>query len=216
MEIVPEYKRDTIVGCVTRFYELLVRMGYMEDSNILHAPPGGWDQSKIDAKSLRMTGRNETVIDLLQHLPYMKHNYEVMPETTPIEYLGMKWPDNIIAEDHTTYPHPFCPFDAALEPGMICLTYGRVGKWWLIDTAEGIMYAIGTHFDVEMSPESPPWTWYRAVGFQKYFDRLHRKFHALELVPMPAVIHHRKRGQPNKLEHQVLLGLEQESIVSYV
>lgn len=91
MEVIPAYDRNVLVRCFTRQFETVARMGYMEDSNIQHAPPpGGWDDSQIDAKSLRIMGRNETVIDLLRHIPYLVHECEVLPETTPIKYLGRK------------------------------------------------------------------------------------------------------------------------------
>lgn len=70
MEEIPAYDHDVLVRCLTRHYKTLVRMGYMEDSNIQRPPRGGWGD-QIDAKSLRIMGRNETVIDLLRHLPYL-------------------------------------------------------------------------------------------------------------------------------------------------
>lgn len=89
-EVIPEYNRDVVVRCLTRHYEMLVQMGYMPDSNILRAPPVGWDDTQIDAESLRIMGRNETVISLLRHLPYLQNVYEVMPDTKPMKYLGQR------------------------------------------------------------------------------------------------------------------------------
>jgi len=141
MEVIPAYNRDVVVRCLTRHYETLARMGYMEDSNIQHAPPVGWDDSEIDAKFLRTMGRNATVIDLLRHLPYLKHGHEVLPETTPIKYLGRMWDDTVtdqMAKSRSLLGfYPLMPFDAEPEPGMICLAYGHEGIWWLIDTGEG-------------------------------------------------------------------------------
>lgn len=214
MHVTPAYNRDVLVRCLTRHYETLVRMGYMEDSNIQHAPPGGWDDSQIDAKSLRIMGRNETVIDLLRHLPYLKQDYQVMPENQPIQYLGRMWDDTVtdkMAESRSLLQFDcMMPFDAEPESGMICLTNGREGTWWLIDTKEGYVYPCGSRWDVERAREDPPWLWYYPVAIEKYFDEIHRQFLSLDLIPLPGVIHQRKRGGRDHLEHVIYMDSEQE------
>ena len=209
MEAIPEYNRDVVVRCLTRLYETLVQMGYMEDSNIQRAPPGGWDDTKIDAKSFRIMGRNETVIDLLRHLPYLEDVYEVMPDTKPIKYLDQRWDDSLtdkMAESKSLVNLLLMPFETPPEPGMICLTDGRDGDWLLIDTQNGRMYpyggGAGWNMDVvESGQREPAWLWYNPVAIEKYFDELHRKFLSLELIPMPLVIHEEKRGFPDEAEH---------------
>lgn len=219
MEVIPAYDRDVLVRCLTRQFETLARMGYIEDSNIQHAPPGGWEDSQIDAKSLRIMGRNETVIDLLRHLPYLEHECEVLPETTLIKYLGRKWDETVadkMAKSKSLLDfYPLMPFDAEPEPGMICVTYGREGVWWLIDTAEGYVYPCGPHWNVHRAQEDPPWLWHKPVAIEAYFDGIYRQLLSLDIIPMPHVIHERKRGPPDELERQIYRAGEQEAIVSY-
>ena len=63
--------------------------------------------------------------------------------------------------------------------------------------------------------EDPAWLWYKPVPIEKYFDGIHCQFLSLDLIPMPHVIHQRKRGPPDELEHQIYKAGEQEAIVSY-
>ncbi|OBU01350.1 hypothetical protein VE01_00255 [Pseudogymnoascus verrucosus] len=207
MEEIPAYDRDVLVRCLTRHYETLVRMGYMEDSNIQRPPPGGWGD-QIDAKSLRIMGRNETVIDLLRHLPYLQKDYPIMPDTEPIQYLGMMWDDTLadkiaVNKSLSKFYPPLMPFDDEPEPGMICLTYGRGSTDWLIDTKKGYVYPCGTHWEVQRTQEDPPWLWYNPVAIEKYFNEMHHKFLSLDLIPLPGVIHQRKRGDQDMLEHEI-------------
>lgn len=217
MEAIPEYNRDVVVRCVTRLYETLVKMGYMEDLNILRAPFGGWDDTQIDAKSLRIMDRTETVIDLLRHLPYLEKVYEIMPDTKPIKYLGRRWDDTLaetFAQHNSLVMLLSMPFESLPEPGMICLTDGSDSEALLIDTQTGKMYPFGDgatwNMEVaETGQREPPWLWYTPVSIEKYFDELHRKFTSLELIPLPRV-----EGVPDEAEHRVYNSGQREIIVS--
>ena len=218
MEGTREFDRDILVRCLTRYYDTLVRMGYMEESNIQHAPASGWNDSQVDAKSYRIMGRNETAIDLLRHLPYLKEGHDILPNTKPIEYLGKMWDDTVsekMANSKSLLQfYPLSPFDAELEPGMICLTYGRNGTSWLIDTKEELIYPCGAQWDIERDQDDPPWLWHKPYAIQEYFDDLQRKLFALELIPLPYVIHKQRKGYPDELEHQVFREGEYEVRVS--
>lgn len=105
------------------------------------------------------------------------------------------------------------PFETAL-PGMVSLTHGEAGVWWVIDTKAGLIWPIGSHWTVHAGPEDPPWMWYVPVGIEAFFDDLQRQLVGLEVVPMPGFVRARKRGPEDRVEHHVFWAGEMEGIVS--
>ncbi|OBT61903.1 hypothetical protein VE03_08746 [Pseudogymnoascus sp. 23342-1-I1] len=212
---VPPYSRDTLVHCLTRFYTTLSDMGYIRPSSILYPPPSGWSDTRISANILTLTGRNETVIDLVKHLPYLTKEYQVWPETEHLSYLDRVWDDPATVVDRISQGgglaniYPFMPFETAL-PGMICLTHGSAGVWWLIDTEAGLMWPNGSHWDVHAGPEDPPWMWYVPVGIEAFFDKVQKQLEELEVVPMPGFARARKSGVMENVEHHVFWAGEME------
>jgi hypothetical protein len=141
------YDRDTLVVGIKRHYDLLVRFAYLDPAAIETPPPTGWTDAQLAVDFLHALGRNETVIDLLRHMPYIKHrprepHYEVHAETKAINYLryaerfGRGATVEVCAGK--TMDH-FClfPADANWPASFISLTEGREGLWWIIDTDEG-------------------------------------------------------------------------------
>lgn len=111
--------------------------------------------------------------------------------------------------------YPLMPFETAL-PGMVSLTCGRAGVWWLIDTEAGVVWPAGTHWEVHAGPEDPPWMWYVPVGIEAFFDGLQKQLVGLEVVPLPSFVRARKRGEVDRAEHQVFWAQEMEGIVSFL
>lgn len=144
------HDRDLLVKCVTRFYELLVHAAYLPASMIEYPPPTGWTDEELTVDMLRALGRNETVIDLLRHMPYIKlePKYEVWEvtvainflrvndaynfngATTPKELYGKGLGDFCLIPDDGNRPH--------WPAGLISLTTGRESVSWVIDTDEGM------------------------------------------------------------------------------
>jgi len=139
------HKRDILVACIKRHYDLLIRFAYLDPNAILHPPPSGWSDEQLAIDILRSLGRTETVIDLLRHLPYIKvgylDRYEIMVETIPINYLrDTKRFRNLTVENcEGKSVHDLYLFlvDANWPASFISLTEGRDGTWWIIDTDEG-------------------------------------------------------------------------------
>jgi hypothetical protein len=64
----PTYSHDSTVRAIASYYEFLSRTHPLfEPGDILYPPPDGWPQ--ITAETI--PGKNQTVIRLLQHIPYL-------------------------------------------------------------------------------------------------------------------------------------------------
>ncbi|KAF2865701.1 hypothetical protein BDV95DRAFT_506531, partial [Massariosphaeria phaeospora] len=88
------YDRATVVACLTRHFDILIRTAYLPASSVRRPPPTGWSDADLAVDVLRALGRSEMVIDLLRYLPYLprpdegvESKWEVWPETEAISYL---------------------------------------------------------------------------------------------------------------------------------
>ncbi|KAF9873004.1 hypothetical protein CkaCkLH20_09514 [Colletotrichum karsti] len=190
------YSRDAVVNCLTRHYELLVRMGYM-DASVVQLPPvtTGWSDAELRVDALRAMGRSEAVIDLLRHIPYLRESdngdaQEIYSETFPLRYLrDGRWFGTASADDFANTPLldlGFAPFDGPVPAGMVSLTHADEGIWWLVDTDEGCIYPYGTEFESEdEAPEGQPWKAVEPVDIQTYFDGIYAQIGNLDVVPAP-------------------------------
>lgn len=64
------YSRDETVAVITDYYNKLTRLPYVEPDAVRSAPEGGW--TSINIEELRKRGKNDEVIELLRHLPYLE------------------------------------------------------------------------------------------------------------------------------------------------
>ncbi|WYZ40810.1 hypothetical protein EsH8_IV_001151 [Colletotrichum jinshuiense] len=190
------YNRDVVVNCLTRHYELLVRMGYMDASAVEVPPAAGWSDAELRVDALRAMGRSETVIDLLRHIPYVHENetadpVEIFTETFPLRYLrNGRWFGGGSGGDFASTPLldlGFAPFDGPVPADMVSLTHADEGTWWLIDTREGCIYPYGTEFDRDEDevPEDQQWRAVDPVPIQAYFDKIYSQVGSLDVVPAP-------------------------------
>lgn len=60
------YDRDEFIRLLTDYYHFLLRV--FSDDIVVQPAPGGWPS--ISQESLAALERNDTVIDLLRHMPY--------------------------------------------------------------------------------------------------------------------------------------------------
>jgi hypothetical protein len=63
------YSRDETIRAVRDYYSFLAEL-YVEESDIIEPPKGGWPS--ITPDSLRCMGKTDEVIALLRHLPYIR------------------------------------------------------------------------------------------------------------------------------------------------
>lgn len=103
------YSHDETVAAVRAFYEQVIKHPYLDDTALIIPPQDGWDN--LDLVALRSKGKNETVINILRHLPYLRASdfYQrllVQAETVPICYAHANqshWSNPIMDE---VYPLP--------------------------------------------------------------------------------------------------------------
>ncbi|KAK1716471.1 hypothetical protein BDP67DRAFT_564214 [Colletotrichum lupini] len=63
-----EYSHKATVAAIISYYELLARVHPDIVSSLDYPPSGGWPQ--IKSESFSILGRNDTVIELMRHIPY--------------------------------------------------------------------------------------------------------------------------------------------------
>jgi hypothetical protein len=63
------FSRDDTVAGLLGFYRQILRLPYIDESDLITPPASGWDS--IDEEALRAQGKTDSVIDLLRHLPYI-------------------------------------------------------------------------------------------------------------------------------------------------
>ena len=123
------------------FYNFLARLPWLEPSDILEPPARGWPN--ISSDNFAPLHKNDTVIELLKHLPYLRMD-------GPFERNTLAW---------STYPCDYRrDYFQKVEPGINCweipdtserdydfpewvvaLTYGKVhGQYIMLDTTDGI------------------------------------------------------------------------------
>ena len=86
----PVYSRDEVVQAVTSFYEFIVGL-HVPESALKRPPPGGWPD--IDDEDYEWLGKDDTVIDLMRHLPYIYkedhfQGHQIYTLTAPVDYTG--------------------------------------------------------------------------------------------------------------------------------
>ncbi|KAL8821127.1 MAG: hypothetical protein Q9223_000782 [Gallowayella weberi] len=84
------YSRNEIVTALKELYTLFMTLPYVSPDALVFPPPEGW--SGVDIEELRARGKTDEVIELLRHLPYLRHPVEVGkrwmigPDTVEIAY----------------------------------------------------------------------------------------------------------------------------------
>jgi hypothetical protein len=95
----PAYDQTEIVAGLTDFYQFLSTLPYIEPSAILTPPSSGWPI--INRENFTELGKNDEVIDLLKHLPYINltgHQYVIAPDTYPTDYRGEEFQHDVTKE----------------------------------------------------------------------------------------------------------------------
>lgn len=83
------YSREEVIAAVQDFYELLIKLPYIEPNALVFPPAEGW--AGVDAEALRGRGKTEEAIELLRHLPYLSapaagRRWMIGPDTIEIAY----------------------------------------------------------------------------------------------------------------------------------
>lgn len=132
------YSRDAAIATIRDFYLFLTNLPRISPSDIKKAPETGWPE--LDNATLAKLGKNDTVNDLIRHLPYISSsgegNNKIAPETSVIQYSG---PDTRWSLDKGIIMGTLTPYGAGeIPPHVAVLTEaGRYGSWLLLDIEAG-------------------------------------------------------------------------------
>ncbi|WYZ45756.1 hypothetical protein EsH8_VIII_001072 [Colletotrichum jinshuiense] len=147
------YDRDEFVRLLTDYYDFCNRVFW--DGTVAHAPPGGWPS--INQETLATLKRNDTVIDLLRHIPYVNYtgnNLSLSPfimESTPVtDYRSEDLQKDICKGYIEGLVAPITGQDPPIPPSCagIAICTGRNGYQVILDTDDGYIYwgdPIGQH-----------------------------------------------------------------------
>ncbi|KAG9850865.1 hypothetical protein KCU98_g7053, partial [Aureobasidium melanogenum] len=129
-----KYDRDVAVEAIRSYYKFLTTIPAIQASNILEPPTDGWPS--LTTKSLAALGKDEVVIDLLRHLPYVGRthsgNENISYDTVVINYSDNRLRNNGSLDS-------LVPTTTGKLPAhVVSLTIGaRYGSYLLLDTQQG-------------------------------------------------------------------------------
>ncbi|KAL0936201.1 uncharacterized protein CTRU02_208416 [Colletotrichum truncatum] len=147
------YDRDEFVRHLTDYYNFCNRVFW--NSTVVQAPAGGW--SSITQETLANLKRNDTVIDLLRHMPYPEHPEEgliyrplMMVNTPVIDYRRGDVQHKIRGDQIEGFVTPITGQDPPIPPSCvgIAICTNRNGYEIILDTEDGYVYwgePTGTH-----------------------------------------------------------------------
>lgn len=133
------YSRTEAVAALRSFYEFFATLPSLEPSEIRYPPPTGWPS--ITATSLAGLDKNEDVVDLLKHIPYITWDVQIAYQTHVIDYTGSDVQQSIEKRQSEGY---IVPVGAGVIPEHVAILTmgGRYGSFLLVDTQEGRLSAM--------------------------------------------------------------------------
>ncbi|KZF23993.1 hypothetical protein L228DRAFT_244852 [Xylona heveae TC161] len=184
------YNQDEIIATMTAYYQFLSRLPYVDPSDIMYPPPGGWPE--INQETLGYLGRTDTVIELLRHLPYINtdnHDFLVSLDVHAADYRG-KWFKSSVAKKVGSFA---TPVGATFPPNVIGLTNGKnTGVYLMLDTVDGTItpYEIMGYTYDPTYPPGDPRSWRdqchdETLRLSDILDRWKQKFATLEWMASP-------------------------------
>jgi hypothetical protein len=123
------------------FYNFLARLPWLEPSDILEPPAQGWPN--ITSDNFAPLHKNNAVIELLRHLPYLRmdgpfERYTLVWSTYPCDYRRDYFHEVKPGIDCWEIPDT-TGRDYHFPEWVVPLTYGKVhGQYIMLDTTDGI------------------------------------------------------------------------------
>ena len=143
------YSRQEVIDEVTKFYAFLTTL-HVPQSALHVPPPGGWPN--ITAESHVLFKKNDEVMALMRHLPYIERNdhataHPVYPLTACVDYDGKFVRQQINFANETHQDLDLLSIepddeDEQVPSEVLCLaseTSGADGCWFLLDTDLGVI-----------------------------------------------------------------------------
>ncbi|KAK1500812.1 hypothetical protein CTAM01_06264 [Colletotrichum tamarilloi] len=197
----PSYSRNELVSELTSYYEFLTRL-FLPPEVVQHPPEGGWEHITPDFVKSFCLGKNDTVADLMRHIPYVSRTKEdhwdpwmVYEGATAVDFTGdvvlslpTKYADEWLFEPYegsiSTAPLPPHVFVYATIPS------GRDGHYILIDTERGTIVLA----DPQTGPKptglsdphrtKKPGADFKPTQFTSFFAMAKEKFKKFEMTAM--------------------------------
>ncbi|KAK3333067.1 hypothetical protein B0T19DRAFT_439866 [Cercophora scortea] len=152
------YNQEEVIATLTSFYKFLLTLPWPTPPTLLFPPSDGW--AHITPENFAWLNKNDTVLSLLRHLPYIRQeNYnEVVVdfETYPADYRRAYFLTPYdLARDGNPYE---VPGRVSFPPWVVPLTYGKgKGKFWMLDTSDGtvIYFEVSTRDDSVFADDDP-------------------------------------------------------------
>ncbi|KAF6810143.1 hypothetical protein CPLU01_15373 [Colletotrichum plurivorum] len=198
----PTYSRDEFVSELTSYYELLTHL-YLPPEVVRYPPPGGWEHITPDFVKSFFLGKNDTVADLMRHIPYVRHDKEdnnwnrfhIYERCSQVDFAGevvlslpTKYADEWLFElPDVVYPHPLPPhvFVFAVVPD------GRYGHFILVDTERGTIVLMDLTDDTKptrlsdpSAPDEEEWRRSATYTFSEFFGMAKDMFRSFRMISM--------------------------------
>ncbi|KAI8263232.1 hypothetical protein K4K56_005652 [Colletotrichum sp. SAR 10_98] len=175
----PTYSRDEFVSELKSYYEFLTHL-YLPPEVVRYPPPGGWEHITPDFVNSFFLGKNDTVADLMRHIPYVDFAGEVVL-SLPNKYAH----EELFEIPEEAYPHelPSHVFVFAIVPE------GRDGHFILVDTERGTIVLMDlqtvtkpTRLSDPFAPDEEEWRRSATYTFQEFFVMAKDKFRSFRMV----------------------------------
>lgn len=216
---------ETIVQAISSFYNVLSTFGYLPPSSIATPPPSGW-HADDDAEPpspvralLRREGKDEAVLDVLNHLPYLTnadlqvHHDTIALDWRPVHHLTT--PSSGASATQLSVHHALalpqtlpqaCLEPTGLQPAvpahMVALTRAtsNYGRWLLLDVEAGTV----TNYSLLGEPQGEDeeeegvaagsgtgWRRHETARVADFFAAWGAKLTSLAWVPVPGDVESR-------------------------
>lgn len=186
------YSRDETVSAVLKFYQQITRHPGLDDSALLLPPQAGWDSL------VGVDGKDETVRDLLRHLPYLcpkddpDKNLLVCNETNPAVYIDI--PDRAPLDEAEFDRYEMAAGRLPAHCVYLTCGYDKFTVFLILDTRNGTITELSDNNSITIPSEEfdalpwqDRWTAYRSLPAVEFLDRWTRLYAGLVwmLVPNP-------------------------------
>jgi len=138
-----EYDFEAIQTSLSTYYKALSKLPYVEESDIIYPPDGGW--LNITAANFEPLGKNEVVIELLKHLPYLRNpgkekGYAISFGTFAIDYSAAPFTEPLDVNKAESRSPDLYWEEEKIKSWVVPLTVSEDnvwGSWWLLDVTDG-------------------------------------------------------------------------------
>lgn len=133
------FSRERFIAEVTAYYNFLANI-YLPASAIKRPPASGW--AEVTPEYLSCLHKNETVIDLIRHLPLIERDeyddpYQIYESTTAVDFTGKFIKNHFnFAPANTMFAEPIQKYDR-LPSYVLCFATtpgSRNGNYIFVDT----------------------------------------------------------------------------------